>query len=128
MEDITKGEPPSRPPKGKKLGLSDEFWGIIQSSLAPKVEDRASLSTFVDFLEKATPDIIVLQELTKFDANFEEHIQKLRRIFWHGDNTLLGMREQETLVAIEIFDRVSFPACQLFTPLKHLRLCLASGS
>lgn len=106
LKKIIDGERPQRPPKGKKLGLSDELWEIIQSSLAHEVEDRPPAGTFVEFLEKATPDVAVLKKLTEFDANSEGDIQKLRKMFEYGDNTLLGMRKDETLVAIEVFDRV----------------------
>ena len=99
-------ERPPRPPKGENLGLSDEFWEIVQSSLAHEVGRRPPVETFVEFLEKATPDIAVLKELTEFDANSEHDIQKLCHMFEYADNTLLGMREDETLVVIEVFDRV----------------------
>ena len=108
---------PSRPQKGKNLGLSDELWELIQSSLAHEAERRPPVSTFV--LEKATPDIAVLKELIEFNANSEEHVQKLHHMFEYEDNTLLGMREEETLVVIEVFDRVSLLAHHLFTPLKR---------
>ena len=107
MVKIIDGERPPRPAKGKKFGLSDEFWEIIQSSLVHVVEKRPPVSTFIDFLEKATPDIAILEELAEFDANSKEHIGKLHRMFQYGDNTLLGMRENETLAVIEVFDRVS---------------------
>ena len=119
-EKIIDGERPPRPPKGKKLGLSDEFWGIIRSSLARKAEERPLVSTFVSFLEKATPDIAVLKELVEFDANSEEHVKKLHSMFEYGDNTLLGMREEETLIVIEVFDRVNPLTNHLFTPLQCL--------
>jgi len=105
-KSIMDGERPPRPSKGKKLGLSDEFWEIIQSSLAHEVEKRPPVETFVEFLEKATPDIAMLRELAEFDANSEDDIQRLGRMFGYGDNTLLGMREDEILVLIEVFDRV----------------------
>ena len=107
MRKIIDGERPPRPRRGKKLGLSDEFWGIIQSSLVQEVTERPSVSVFVDFLERATPDMAVLKELTKFDTNSEEHIKKLRHVFEYGNNTLFGMREEETLIVIEVFDRVN---------------------
>ena len=110
MVKIITGKRPSRPPKGRELGLSDELWGVIESSLAHKVEKRPSVSTFVDSLEKATPDIAALKGLTEFDASSQGHVQKLRHVFEYGDNTLLGMREKETLTVIEIFDRVSLLA------------------
>jgi len=106
MKKITDGERPQRPPKGKKLGLSDGFWGIIRSSLAHKAEERPPVVTFVEFLEEATPDMAVIKELTEFDANSEGDIQKLRKIFECGDNTLFGIREDEALVVIEVLDRV----------------------
>jgi len=104
---ITDGERLPRPPGGKKLGLSDELWEVIQSSLAHKAEERPPVSTFVDFLEHVTPDIAILEGLTEFDANSEEHVQELRRMFEYADNTLLGMREEETLIVVEVFDRVN---------------------
>ena len=100
------GQRPLRPPKGTELGLSDELWGIVQSSLAHEVEKRPSVSIFIDFLEKVTPDIAALKELTGFNANSQGDIQKLRRVFEYGDNTLLGMRGNETLVVIEVLDQV----------------------
>lgn len=109
MKRIINGERPQRPRQGETLGLSDELWEVIRSSLACELERRPSASTFVGSLEKATPDIAVLKELTKFDANSEGHIQKLRHMFELGDNTLLGMREKETLTVIEVFDQVSLP-------------------
>ena len=108
MKKITGGERPPRPPNGKGLGLSDEFWEIIQSSLTHETKERPPVETFVTFLEKATPDMAVLKELIEFDANSEGDIQKLRKIFQNENNTLFGMRKDETLVAIEVFDRVSF--------------------
>jgi len=104
---IVDGERPQKPPKGKRFGLSDELWEVVQSSLAHKVEERPPVSTFVEFLESVTPDIVVLENLTEFDANFERHVQELRCMFGYADNTLFGMREEETLIAIEVFDRVN---------------------
>jgi len=118
LKRIVDGERPSKPSGGKELGLSDELWELVRSSWVPEVEKRSSVSAFVDLLEKATPNITVLKELTEFDASSEEDIQELYRMFEYGDNTLLGMREEETLVVIEIFDRASLPACHLFTPLE----------
>ena len=107
MKRITDGKRPSRPPKGKELGLSDQLWEILQSSLASEVAERPPVSTFVDFFEKASPSISTFEELAQFDAHSEDDIKKLRCMFEYGDNTLLGMRENETLVVIEVFDRVS---------------------
>ncbi|KAF9641932.1 kinase-like protein [Thelephora ganbajun] len=103
---IMDGERPPRPQKTTRLGLSDEFWEVIQCSWAHKIEQRPLVETFVGFLEKATPEIAVLKELTEFDATSTEHIQKFSCMFEYGDNTLLGMREDETLILIEVFDRV----------------------
>ena len=102
------GERPQRPPKGKKLGLSDEFWEIIQSSLAHETQKRPPAETFVEFLEKTIQDVAMLKELAKFNASSEDDIQKLRKVFECGDNTLVGMQEDEALVVIEVFDRVGF--------------------
>ena len=110
MKKILDGERPPRPKKGKKLGLSDEFWRIVEYSLAQRAEERPSVSAFVDFLEGATPDITVLEELTKFDAESGEHVQELRHMLGYGDNTLLGMQETETIVVIEVFDQVNLLA------------------
>ena len=118
MKRIIDGKQPPRPRNGKKLGLSDEFWEVIRSSLAHEVEKRPSAPTFVYFLEKATPDIAVLKELTEFDMNSEEHIQKLRHMLELEDNTLMGMREEETLALVEVFDQVSLLPHRLFTPLE----------
>ena len=109
MKRIIDGERPSRPPRGKELGLSDELWETIRSSLAHEAGERPSASALIDFLEKVIPDITVLKELAEFDANSEEHIQSLRQMFEYGDNTFLGMREDETLVVIEVFDQVASP-------------------
>ena len=118
MKRTIDGELPPRPPKGKDLGLSDGLWELIRSSLTREVGGRPLVSTFVDFLEGATPNIAVLEDLTGFDANSEEHIQKLQHMFEYGDNTLLGMRENETLALIEVFDHVNLH--HLFIPLEHL--------
>ena len=107
MKKILDGERPPRPPKGKRLGLSDDLWEVVQSSSAHDVEERPPVSTFLDILEEITPDITALKELAEFDANSEEHIQELHRMFGYDDNTLLGMREEETLAVIEVFDRVN---------------------
>ena len=109
IKKIISGERPLRPSGGEDYGLSDELWEVVLSSLAHDAEKRPPVSAFVGFLENATPDIAVLKELAEFDANSEEHIQKIRRMFEYGDNTLLGMREEEILVVIEVFDRVSHP-------------------
>lgn len=105
---ITDGERPPRPPKTTRLGLSDELWAMIQSSWASKAEDRPSASAFVELLERANPDMTLLEELENFDANSDDHLAKLEYVFGYGENTLLGMREDETLVLIEVFDRVGF--------------------
>ena len=107
MKKIIDGERPMRPLGGEVLGFSDELWELVRSSLGAKAEKRPSAPAFVDFLENATPDIAVLEELTEFDADSEEHIQKIHHMFGHGDNALFGMREAETLVVIEVFDRVN---------------------
>ena len=128
MKRIIGGERPSRPPEGRELGLSDDLWELIQSSLAHEAKKRPSVSTFVHFLEEATPNIPALRELIDFDANSEEHIQKLRYMFAYGNNTLLGMRENETLVVIEIFDHVSLLAHCRFTSTNSLWLRRVLGS
>ena len=119
MKKIMGGERMSKPPRGKELGLSDELWKLVRSSLTREVEKRPPASNFVDFLEEATPNIAVLEGLTEFDANSERDIQTLRHMFEYGDNTLLGMREGETLVVIEVFDRVNALLNNPFTPLEH---------
>ena len=106
MRKIMDGDRPQRPSKGKKYGLSDDLWEIIQSSLAHRAEERPHVGTFVEFLEKAIPNMDMLKELTKFDANSEDDIRKLCKMFEYGDNALSGMREDEALVVIEVFDRV----------------------
>ena len=106
VKKLIDGERPQRPPKGKKLGLSDKLWEIIRSSLALEAEERPPVRTFVEYLEKATPDMAVLNKLMQFDANSEDDIRELRSVFECGDNTLFGMRVDEALVAIEVFDRV----------------------
>ena len=79
------------------------------------------METFVEFLEKATPDMAVLKELTEFDASSEDDIQKLRDVFEYGDNTLFGMREDETLVIIEVLNRVRF-LVRYLTPSSSTRI------
>jgi len=118
MKKTIDGERPSPPSGGKELGLSDELWELVQSLLAHEVGERPSAPAFVDFLEKATPDIAALEELIEFDANSEEHIQKIHQMFRYGDNTLFGMREEGSLVVIEVFDRVNH-AQHSFMPLKY---------
>ena len=107
-EKIADGERPSRPPKTTKLGLSDELWAAIQSLWAHDASKRPPLSTLVDLLEGANPEIALFEGLRKFEADSEEHIKNLQRVFDYGDNALLGMREEESLVLIEVFDRVGF--------------------
>ena len=109
MKMIIDGKRPQKPSKVKKLGLSDEFWEIIQSSLVREVEKRPPVGRFIEFLKKATPEIAVLEGLAEFDANSEGDVQKLRHMFGYGDNALLGMREDETLALIEVLDRVGLP-------------------
>jgi len=92
---------------------------MIRSSLAHEADERPSVSTFVDFLEKAAPGIAALKALVGFDANSEEYIQMLRHMFGYADNTLLGMGEEETLVLIEVFDQVSLLARHLIMPLER---------
>ena len=116
MKNIVGGKRPSRPLKGKKFGLSDELWRIIQSLLVHEVGRRPPVSTFVDFLEKTSPDIAMLKELAEFDVNSEEYAQKLPHVFAHAGNTLLGMRENESLAVIEVFDRVRTIARYFLTP------------
>ena len=60
---IVTGEWPPRPLEEKRLGLLDRFWGIVRTSLAHVIEERPSISTFVDFLEKATPDNVATMRL-----------------------------------------------------------------
>ena len=115
---IINGKRPPRPREGKELGLSDGLWEFIQLLLAHEAEERPSVSTFADFLEKTIRDFAVLTELTELDANSEEDIQKLRRLFGYGDDTFLGMRESETLVVVEVFDRVSLLVHCLSKPLQ----------
>ena len=107
IKRIIDGERPPRPSEGKELGLSDELWEFVRSSWIHEAEGRPPVSAFIGLLEKATPDIVVLEQLSEFDADSEEHIQGICRMFEYGDNTLLGMREEETLVVIEVFDRAS---------------------
>ena len=119
MKNIIDGKRPPRPRRGRRLGLSDEFWELIRSSLAHDAGERPSASAFVDFLESVTPDIAVLKELAEFDANSEVHTQKLRQMFEYGDNTLFGMREEGALAVIEVFDRVNLLAPRICTPLEN---------
>ena len=111
IKKIADGERPPRPQKSTKLGLSDQLWAAIESSWIHEAIDRPSLSVFVELLERANPDIAVLEELTRFNVHSGEHINKLNAMFGYGDNALLGMRESEIL--IEVFDRVS-TACSSF--------------
>ena len=106
MKKIADGERPSRPPETMKLGLSDELWAVIGSLWAHEAGDRPPLSTFVDLLERANPDIALLEELMEFDGSSEEHIKNLYLVFEYEENTLLGMREYESLVLMGVFNRV----------------------
>lgn len=106
IRKIAGGERPPRPPKSTRLGLSDELWAVIQASWRHELAERSALSTFVDLLERANPDIATLEELTGFDENSDDHLAKLHTIFGYSNNTLFGMREKETLVLVEVFDRV----------------------
>jgi len=121
IKRIIDGERPLRPLRGKEFGLSNELWELVRSSWVHEEEERPSVSAFVDFLKQATPDIAVLKELTEFDATSEEDIQKLCHILGYEDNTLLGMREENTLILIEVLDQVSFSAHYPFTPSSHFR-------
>jgi len=113
MERIKGGERPSRPPNTTRLGLSGGLWVVIQSLLVHEAEKRPPVSAFVEWLDAANPSIAALEDLTKFDPNSEGDIRNLRHMFRHRDNTLFGMREKETLVVIEVFNRVSCIARQL---------------
>lgn len=99
------------------LGLSDELLELVWSSLAHEAGERPSAPAFVDLLEEATPDITMLEDLVKFNANSEDDVQKLHHIFERGDNSHFGMREEETLVIIEVFDQVTPLSQHPFIPL-----------
>jgi hypothetical protein len=86
--------------------------------LAHEAEKRSLVERFVEFLERSTPGIAMLEELAEFDVNSEEDIQKLRHMFGYGDNALLGMRENKALAVIEVFDRVGLLS-HLSTPLER---------
>jgi hypothetical protein len=116
-KSITDGERPPRPSKGKKLGLSNELWELVQSSWVHEAKKRPQVDAFVEFLEQAIPSLAMLEELAEFDANSEDDVRNLRHMFSYGDSTLFGMRENETLAVVEVFDRVSFFAHHSFTPL-----------
>ncbi|KAF9789355.1 kinase-like domain-containing protein [Thelephora terrestris] len=103
---LVDGERPPRPPKASRLGLSNELWAAVQSLWAHEPGDRPPLITFVDLLKRFNPDMGLLEELKEFDANSDKHIEKLNNILHYGDNALFGMREDESLVLIELFDRV----------------------
>ena len=108
VPDIARGKRPLRPSQTSNLGLSGELWAAIESLWAHQAGDRLPLSTFIDLLERAIPDITLLEELMEFDVNSGGHMKKLEYIFNFGDITLLGMREYESLVLVEVFDRVGF--------------------
>ncbi|KAF9780742.1 hypothetical protein BJ322DRAFT_279145 [Thelephora terrestris] len=127
MKKIVEGEQPLQPPKRQRLGLSYELWALIQSSWSPEVDDRPSVSTFVSFLEGANPDIALLGELMGLDVESEEHISKLERLFRHGEESLAGMREDESLILIEVFDRVHFTVFDIALLLRFL-LVMVLGS
>ena len=91
MKKIADGERPPRPSEGRKLGLSGEFWELVQSSLAHEADKRPQVDAFVEFLEQANPNIAMLEELTEFDAHSEDDTQRLRHMFGYEDNTLFGM-------------------------------------
>lgn len=46
MKKPIDGERPRRPPKGRKLGLSNELWETTQSSLAHEVRERPPVRAF----------------------------------------------------------------------------------
>ena len=79
-----------------------------------------------DFTLHTAPYIPVFKELAELDANSESDIQKLRDIFDYGDNEFFETREDEILVAAEVFDRVGFLAQHLVT-LHQLLFMLFSG-
>ena len=108
MKKVMDGERPPQPRIMSGFGLSKELWAAVQSSWAPEVANRHSVSAFVSLLERATPDICSLRALTKFDANSGDHNKKLRNLLGCGDNALLGMREEDSLILIEVFDQVGF--------------------
>ena len=103
---IANGERPSRPPNTEKLEISNELWTAIQSLWVHEADHRTPLSTFVGLLERANPDIALLEELMEFDGSSEEHIKNLHLVFEYEENTLLGMREYESLVLMGVFNRV----------------------
>lgn len=67
---------------------------------------------------QVAPDIAVLKNSPSLTQTWGD-VQKLRCMFWYGNNRLLGMREDETFVVIGVFDRVGFPV-------QHLALSLDS--
>ena len=104
---IANGKRPSRPLGTRKLSIPDELWAAIESLWAHEAGDRPPLSSFVDVLERANPDISLLEQLMGSD-NPRENIQTVRSLFDYGENALLGMRECESLILIEVFDRVGY--------------------
>lgn len=113
---IVDGERPPRPTKNTRLGFSDELWKATQLSWTREADRRPSVTTFVDLLERANPNIALLRELTNFDPNSEEHLSKLQTMFDYGENALLGMRENESAILIEAFDQVGLSAPRLPLP------------
>ena len=113
---IVDGERPPRPTKNTRLGFSDELWKATQLSWTREADRRPSVTTFVDLLERANPNIALLRELTNFDPNSEEHLSKLQTMFDYGENALLGMRENESAILIEAFDQVGLSAPRLSLP------------
>ena len=63
-------------------------------------------NAFVGLLERAGPDMAMLEELMRFDANSDQHVAELRYMFGYEDNALLGLRESNTFVFIEVFYQV----------------------
>jgi len=59
MRKIVGGERPSRP-SATELGLSDELWAVIQSSLASEVEKRPMVSVFEDLLGRVGPETVLV--------------------------------------------------------------------
>ena len=86
MRNIANGKRPSRPPNTQKLGIPDELWVAIESLWVHEADDRPPLSSFVDVLERANPDVALLEELRELDASSKEHIQILRSVFDYGEN------------------------------------------
>ena len=108
------------------IALTDSFLHLTPPSQAKAIPIGGKPELTRGFAPHTAPYIAVLKELIELDTNSESDIQKLHDIFEYGDNQFFEMREDETLVAAEVFDRVGFFVQHLVT-LHQLWFMLFSG-